>query len=411
MISRKQTISGVINQVALYLSLAALALCLVLGFFVIEQSRQQQQTLFDAHVTQLAQTFAATGIISAADGQGASQLLNELAELNTYYELTDADGQVQLRLGDNRGELQASAGLEGSNWQLLGRRTLLPPLQRLRLELGVLAGAWLLFNLVLVSLARQVRQLFNEDFRQMAMAVDTERDESGSPLATNILLQDFYDLQQRLLELVREGRQAKAFIRDESTRDMLTSLANARRFADSQHKYYQMAGRQVKVQIVLMDIDQLEAVNKQHGREVGDQLIKGVSDILRAAIRHSDDCYYLGNGRFVVAMVGAEAEEVLKWHEFLTRRFEVLAQSLQKPGQQPVAVSVSASAARVSRVDESLSDTLRRGEEVLASVKQQSKGIIVIVRDPVAEFPNRQVNREDDTTQPSVAEQFNHPWQ
>lgn len=395
MISRKHTISSVINQLTLYFSVFSLFLLLLLGYFFLEMLQQRDETVFHTHVQQIASDISYTASLQGTRNLGSDELAAYLAavgNLGSYYEITDAENNIISRTGNNSGDFQVVIDVENTGWKLLSRQDMpsVPALLMTKMPLYVVSLSFILINTVLFILGRRVVSLFRAEFRQMSKAVKIELDNPHTtPVASNILVREFFDLYKQLIQSISEGRKAKAFINDEAIRDPFTLLLNRNRFNECQHKFYNLASRQIGITMVMLDIDDLDEINKKLGREKGDEVIKGVSDILRGALRKSDDSFYLGDGHFAIGMIEAEPNEVFKWYEFLTKRFDVLEQSLKISEKSGLELSISAAAARVSKADESLEDTMKRCEEVLQSVKQQSQGIIVMAKDPVIEFPEQ----------------------
>lgn len=61
--------------------------------------------------------------------------------------------------------------------------------------------------------------------------------------------------------------------------------------------------------VLVGDIDHFKVINDRHGHTVGDVVLAGVADRLRAQLRNTDTLYRVGGEEFVVLAPGVEVEE------------------------------------------------------------------------------------------------------
>lgn len=114
-------------------------------------------------------------------------------------------------------------------------------------------------------------------------------------------VQIYTELERRVRERTRELEEANEAIRNLLLLDDLTGLYNRRGFklmAEQSHKDARRAGTDQIVSFI--DADGLKQVNDEYGHHAGDQLLKGLADVLRHTFREADVIARLGGDEFCV---------------------------------------------------------------------------------------------------------------
>jgi len=104
---------------------------------------------------------------------------------------------------------------------------------------------------------------------------------------------------------------ARLFERTEelATTDGLTRLVNHRRFQETFDGALSSARRYDRcVSLLMTDIDHFKSVNDTYGHPVGDLVLRGVADLLRAQARDTDTCARYGGEEFVVILPETDTE-------------------------------------------------------------------------------------------------------
>ncbi|WP_161981637.1 putative bifunctional diguanylate cyclase/phosphodiesterase [Aurantiacibacter suaedae] len=101
-------------------------------------------------------------------------------------------------------------------------------------------------------------------------------------------------------EDVSEQEQAKALIEHMALHDALTGLPNRTQFQSRLDHALNWNGRDAQVAVLFIDLDNFKNINDTLGHQIGDELLKVVSDRLRACVRDSDTIARLGGDEFVI---------------------------------------------------------------------------------------------------------------
>jgi diguanylate cyclase (GGDEF)-like protein len=125
--------------------------------------------------------------------------------------------------------------------------------------------------------------------------------------------------------VVRYGRRLDAAVAAEVERlaemaitDPLTGLRNHRAFHEDVARELQRVGRSgVPLALVLLDLDDLKAVNDSHGHQAGDERLQALADAIRATGRSADLAYRVGGDEFAVILPDARSWGALEFAQRL----------------------------------------------------------------------------------------------
>lgn len=106
-----------------------------------------------------------------------------------------------------------------------------------------------------------------------------------------------------VLLLLGKARQLMLLQESLAQQDGLTGLFNARAFKSSCVNSFEVASRyKHSLAIGYIDLDGFKSVNDRYGHSTGDQVLKGVANVLSARVRKSDTCARLGGDEFAVLL-------------------------------------------------------------------------------------------------------------
>jgi diguanylate cyclase (GGDEF)-like protein/PAS domain S-box-containing protein len=156
--------------------------------------------------------------------------------------------------------------------------------------------------------------------------------------------------------------------------DSLTELPNRVLLTDRLHRAIQdIALGGGFAAVLYIDLDRFKEINDSLGHDVGDRLLRAVSERLRANVRKSDTVARLGGDEFVVLHVGLEHPTDA---QNLCRR---LLHDFQRPFQldeQQLIVTISIGVALVPKDGDSLNMILRNADVALLQAKASGRNTL-----------------------------------
>jgi diguanylate cyclase (GGDEF)-like protein len=185
-------------------------------------------------------------------------------------------------------------------------------------------------------------------------------------LAFGMVLVLFEDARREIDTAHRELRIAHEQLLRESLTDSLTGAYNRRAFNEG-------AGldeaRRSFGAVVVLDMDNLKAVNDHYGHKYGDALLQYFASILRGGLRPSDKLYRLGGDEFLVVMPRAVAEVAEQRMEVLIAEAPPL--RLENPDAE-IALSASLGSANFQSVEQ-LESAIHTADRAMYTSKRARK--------------------------------------
>jgi len=105
---------------------------------------------------------------------------------------------------------------------------------------------------------------------------------------------------------------------EQATRDGLTGLYNYRYFQEALSREIARATRQGKpLSLILLDLDAFKKYNDEHGHQMGDDVLRGIGEILLHRIRKTDVAARYGGEEFVLLLPEVDREHGMQVAEAL----------------------------------------------------------------------------------------------
>lgn len=112
-------------------------------------------------------------------------------------------------------------------------------------------------------------------------------------------------------DFTREEEEKK-LLREVANRDFLTNLYNRRSFFELGEKIYENAKRKnLRMALVMIDIDYFKTINDNYGHETGDYILVSLSNILVNNLRTADIVARMGGEEFCILLNGKKRPDAI----------------------------------------------------------------------------------------------------
>jgi diguanylate cyclase (GGDEF)-like protein/PAS domain S-box-containing protein len=156
--------------------------------------------------------------------------------------------------------------------------------------------------------------------------------------------------------------------------DFLTGLFNRRKFEELAAYLLRSRERsELPMSVLMVDIDHFKAVNDKHGHAAGDDVLRGVAEILQGSLRKVDVACRWGGEEFAVLVHGADIDEAAQSAERFTSTLR--AHGFGDIGGITASVGVAGAAD-----NEELGEVLERADVALYEAKNAGRDRVVAQR-------------------------------
>lgn len=162
---------------------------------------------------------------------------------------------------------------------------------------------------------------------------------------------------------------------DERLTDPLTGVLNREGFFEKINPMAHLSRRnRYNVGLLLIDIDNLRAINEQHGRDRGDGLIVSIAEIIKAHIRSSDIVGRYSDGKFIVFLPQVDSKSLYNLANSIRTYIE-----MDTMKDLPATVSIGASQGQLGKqLEKDLEGLLSAAEDSLVRAKEAGMNRVVL---------------------------------
>lgn len=151
--------------------------------------------------------------------------------------------------------------------------------------------------------------------------------------------------------------------------DHLTGLVNRALFRD---RLVQAMARSKRLQqplgLMLLDLDRFKSVNDTLGHDIGDELLKAVSDRLKSCVREVDTVARMGGDEFTIILEGVSSDQCIA---VVAKR---IAESISTPFElkgHSISIGISIGITVYPQDDHGIDDLLKHADTAMYRAKQQ----------------------------------------
>ncbi len=171
--------------------------------------------------------------------------------------------------------------------------------------------------------------------------------------------------------IFKETEKAKEKIRQLSRTDQLTGLWNMKMLlVFMQREYQRTLAEAGKFSVLMIDADNLKAVNDIHGHDAGTMLIVAISETMRIELREEDMLARFGGDEFVAFLPNTDCDEAMQVAERM--RIKIAEAPLDYDGH-PVRITVSCGIACFPDHGQELATIMKMADKALYRSKDLGK--------------------------------------
>lgn len=179
-------------------------------------------------------------------------------------------------------------------------------------------------------------------------------------------------VQLKIKSLQDKLRKSNQMLLDLSHTDPLTGLNNRRSMMEMLEKELERSLRGGSpLSLMMVDVDFFKRVNDTFGHQQGDEVLKGIAELLKQALRQYDMAARFGGEEFALILPGIALEEAVKVAERLRSQVEAFR---FETASDPLGVTISLGIASHPGADiRTVDDLIREADYALYSAKRNGR--------------------------------------
>ena len=184
------------------------------------------------------------------------------------------------------------------------------------------------------------------------------------------MMKNYHD---ELLSLNTQLKEKSEKLQLMATTDMLTKLYNRHMFAELFEKFLAKKKRNCKEKLILslLDIDNFKSVNDTYGHNIGDEVLKSISNFLISNLRASDISARWGGEEFIVLLTNTDIEIGFN----TINKLRIAISQLEQSFGENVTVSIGITEVKEN---DTLQSCIKRADDALYTSKESGKNKVSI---------------------------------
>lgn len=220
----------------------------------------------------------------------------------------------------------------------------------------------------------------------------TPKDETGIPLnqmddtiPSPLKVADLKNrlaIAERIISLTSSLTQAREQLENRAVFDELTGFINRAAFLRQSAGELERSRRaSLPLSLIALDIDNFKAINDSHGSEIGDAVLKVVSQVIREKSRPYDCIGRWSGDEFVLALPGVIGADAEKISERIIAGVRGTRIEVKKDAPLTVNVKVSAGIAALSRITTSteMEPIIQQARQAMSRAKEAGGNQVFLV--------------------------------
>lgn len=171
---------------------------------------------------------------------------------------------------------------------------------------------------------------------------------------------------------ITERKQLEDELKRQAHIDVLTGLNNRRHFFELAEQELARAKRHgTPLTALMLDLDRFKLVNDTHGHQVGDMVLKKLSEVCVTTLREIDILGRIGGEEFAILLPQTTSEQALEVAERL--RLAVAAAAVPLAQGDSVHFTISLGVASLAATDATVEDLLKRADTAMYTAKNTGR--------------------------------------
>ncbi|WP_373185146.1 GGDEF domain-containing protein [Halopseudomonas sp.] len=189
------------------------------------------------------------------------------------------------------------------------------------------------------------------------------------------LFMETVQVNQSLQAEIKRREELEVELKLQATTDPLTGLLNRRQyetlFRREQERVRRHAG---KLSLCVTDLDHFKKINDDHGHDVGDQVLKHISDLFVETLRHTDIVGRFGGEEFILLLPDTDLDNAMV---VIDRLREKLQASPVEADDKEIRITATFAVTEVNAEDVTIEDVIRRADKALYRGKEAGRNQVV----------------------------------